>query len=327
MKGNHEFDATDIAPPVCGGDRKRGSRPRQTRPERKRVFAGCLSGQRDFAGAAAPGDFDALERYAAIGSGSRTGQHVTSIMEGRALQFIIDACSGLRLSGSPMAVAARVCTDSRQIQAGDVFFALRGERFDGHEFVGEVAKKGAIAVVLERGRDVSAVNGCAMIAVDDTRKALGQLAARYRHEFELPIVAVGGSNGKTTTKELIASVLKQKLSTLWSEASFNNDIGVPLTLLKLDKDHEAAVLEVGTNHPGELAPLVRMMRPHYGVITTIGREHLEFFGDINGVVQEEGCLAVLLLASGKIFLNGDNQWSETLLSRSRATAVRVGFGP
>ena len=126
------------------------------------------------------------------------------------------------------------------------------------------------------------------------------------------MICVGGSNGKTTVKELIASVLRQKLATLWSEASFNNDIGVPLTLLRLEKSHQAAVLEAGTNHPGELAPLVKMIQPKFGVITNIGREHLEFFGDVAGVAQEEGRLAELLPADGKFFLNGDNEWTEKL---------------
>ncbi len=140
-----------------------------------------------------------------------------------------------------------------------------------------------------------------MIAVEDTRKALGQLAAQYRKEFVLPMVAVGGSNGKTTTKELVASVLRQKLATLWSEASFNNDIGVPLTLLRLEKSHQAAVLEAGTNHPGELAPLVKMIQPNYGVITCIGREHLEFFGDLAGVAREEGCAGRAAAGGRKAF--------------------------
>src|SRR5207247_905042 len=104
-------------------------------------------------------------------------------------------------------------------------------------------------------------------------------------------IAIGGSNGKTMTKDLVASVLRQKLLTLSSESSFNNDIGVPLTLLKLEPTHQAAVIEVGTNHPGELAPLVKIIQPQYGIITSIGREHLEFFGDLAGVVEEEGRLA------------------------------------
>src|SRR5207237_5157328 len=115
-----------------------------------------------------------------------------------------------------------------------------------------------------------------------------------RRDVYATMVAAATSNGKTATKKLLASVLRQRFTTLWSEASFNNDIGVPMTLLKLDRTHQAAALEVGTNHPGELAPLVRMIAPRFGVITSVGREHLEFFGDLTGVAEEQGWLAELL---------------------------------
>jgi UDP-N-acetylmuramoyl-tripeptide--D-alanyl-D-alanine ligase len=234
------------------------------------------------------------------------------------------ACAGEQLKGSQKTRIRRVCTDSRQAQEGDLFFALQGERFDGHNFLPEAIGKGVSAVVVERKRIPTELPGCDVIAVDNTRKALGQLAAEYRKDFTLPVVAVGGSNGKTTTKELIASVLRQELTTLCSDASFNNDIGVPLTLLRLEKTHQAAVLEAGTNHPGELAPLVRMIQPGYGVITNIGREHLEFFRDVAGVAEEEGWLAELLPADGKLFINGDNEWTSRIVQRTRAAAVRVG---
>jgi UDP-N-acetylmuramoyl-tripeptide--D-alanyl-D-alanine ligase len=167
------------------------------------------------------------------------------------------------------------------------------------------------------------------VVVDDTRQALGRIAAAYRLRFGLPIVCVGGSNGKTTTKELIASVAGARLRMLKSEASFNNDIGVPLTLMGLESSHEAAVLEAGTNHPGELAPLVRMIAPRLGVITSIGREHLEFFGDLDGVVLEEGALAEGLPTAGEggvLFLDGDSPFASTLAARTGARVVRVGFG-
>jgi UDP-N-acetylmuramoyl-tripeptide--D-alanyl-D-alanine ligase len=247
-------------------------------------------------------------------------------MEARSLIFIATACAGEQLSGSPETHVHRVCTDSRRAQAGDLFFALPGERFDGHDFLRQAADKGAVAVVVERKRALADWSGCAMIAVEDTRKALGRLASKYREDFALPLVAVGGSNGKTTTKELVASVLRQKVATLWSEASFNNEIGVPLTLLRLEESHQAAVLEAGTNHPGELAPLLQMIRPTYGVITCIGREHLEFFGDVAGVAREEGWLAELLPADGKLFVNGDDEWTGPTVERARAAVVRVGFG-
>jgi UDP-N-acetylmuramoyl-tripeptide--D-alanyl-D-alanine ligase len=227
-------------------------------------------------------------------------------------------------AGSPETPVLRVCTDSRQVQAGDLFFALAGERFDGHDFLPGVASKAA-AVVVARERAPANVGGCAVITVENTRRALGRLAAAYRQEFRLPLIAVGGSNGKTSTKEMMASVLRQKLRVLWSEASFNNDIGVPLTLLKLEPEHQAAVLEAGTNHPGELESLVRMISPQYGVITSIGREHLEFFGDVAGVAREEGWLAEVLPAGGKLFLNGDTEWADYIAGRSAATVIRVGL--
>jgi len=248
-------------------------------------------------------------------------------MDARPLSFIAKACAGQLSGGSPMTLAIRVCTDSREAQGGDVFFALPGERFDGHDFLRDVIKKGVIAVVVEKGRAAGDLRHCAVIEVENTRKALGRLGQEYRKEFELPVVAVCGSNGKTTTKELVASVLKQKVKTIWSDASFNNEIGVPLTLLKLDGKSEAAVLEAGTNHPGELSPLIRMIAPKYGILTSIAREHLEFFGDLAGVAQEEGALAELLPADGKLFLNGDNEWAGRIAERARAEVVTVGLGP
>ena len=252
------------------------------------------------------------------------------------MKFVAEACGAEIPAGAADVKVINVCTDSRQAKPGDVFFAIKGEKFDGHDFVAEVAAKGATAIVARASRlgDAEQPAGrmplppsrCTVLAVDDVRVALGKLAASYRKDFSLPVVAVGGSNGKTTTKELLASVLRQKFSTLASEASFNNDIGVPATLLRLEKSHQVAVLEVGTNHPGELAPLVKMVQPKLGVLTNIGREHLEFFGDVASVAREEGALAELLPADGTLFLNGDNEWSDQIAARAKAKVIRVGFG-
>jgi UDP-N-acetylmuramoyl-tripeptide--D-alanyl-D-alanine ligase len=201
---------------------------------------------------------------------------------------------------------------------------LAGERFDAHTFLPEVVQRAA-AVVVARNQPPITGERCAVIRVDDPRRALGLLAAEYRRSFSIPIVAVGGSNGKTTTKELIASVLRQELATLWSEASFNNDIGVPLTLLKLETTHQAAVLEAGTNHPGELEPLLRMIAPRYGVITSIGREHLEFFDDLAGVAREEGWIAEVLPANGKLFISAAPEWVTEITRRTGARIVTVGL--
>jgi UDP-N-acetylmuramoyl-tripeptide--D-alanyl-D-alanine ligase len=247
-------------------------------------------------------------------------------MDPRSLKYIAKACAGEQFTGDADSMVQRVSTDSRAVRGGDIFFALSGDRFDGHDFLKEVMGRDAAAVVVNRQRLPVPPLACALIAVEDTRRALARFASEYRHDFKLPAIAVGGSNGKTTTKELIAAVLRQKHSTLWSEASFNNDLGVPLTLLRLESHHEAAVLEVGTNHPGELAPLVAMIQPQFGVITSIGREHLEFFGDMDGVVEEEGWLAELLPASGKLFINGDTKRVDEIAGRCRATVCRIGFG-
>ena len=248
-------------------------------------------------------------------------------MEPLSLSYVASACAGELLAGSGSATVGRVCTDSRQAQAGDLFFAIQGERFDGHLFLAEVAQKGATALVVDRTRTAALPAACPVVAVASPRVALGALAARYRQDFELPVLAVGGSNGKTTTKDLLAAVLRQRLVTLASEASYNNDIGVPLTLLQLERRHQAAVLEIGTNHPGEVAALMRIAAPSIGVVPSIGREHLEFFGDLEGVIAEEGWLAELLPADGLLVTNGDGPWAGAFARRTSARVVRVGFAP
>ena len=229
------------------------------------------------------------------------------------------------MHGSPEAVVRGISTDSRAVERGNLFIALIGEKFDAHAFLQGVVERGAAAIVAQRDRLPKDFGGCPVILVADTRRALGQIAAVYRGDFDFSAIAVGGSNGKTSTKELMAAVLRQKFPALASEASFNNDIGVPLTLLKLEKSHRAAVLEVGTNHPGELAPLLRMIRPRFGVITSIGREHLEFFGDMAGVVKEEGTIAEFLPVNGTLFVNGDSEWTKPVVKRARAKVVNVGW--
>lgn len=239
---------------------------------------------------------------------------------------MLEACKGERFGSAREGEILRVSTDSRFVQAGDLFVAFKGEKYDGHAFVQEAAAKGIAGAVIERSSMPSPLPDCALIVVPNTREGFGRIAARYRQDFTLPVVAVAGSNGKTTTKEIISAVLTQRFNTLTSKASFNNDIGVPTTLLELSAGHAAAVLEFGTNHPGELAPLLKMAKPRYGVLTSIGREHLEFFGDLAGVVREEGSLAEALPSDGKLFMNGDTFGADEIAQRSVAPVVRVGFG-
>lgn len=236
------------------------------------------------------------------------------------------------MDGSPDTTVTGISADSRSLKPGELFVAIKGERFDGHDFLDEVFKKGAVAAIVEKSwlDSVKSQNrelprGC-FIVVQNTRVALGKIAARYRQDFDIPVIAVCGSNGKTTTKELIASVLAVRFNVLKSAASFNNDIGVPFTLLNLSSEHRVAVVEAGTNHPGELKPLLEIIKPKYGVITSIGREHLGFFKSMDGVVEEEGQIAECLPAHGKLFIHVNNEWAEKILHRSRAPVITIGSG-
>jgi UDP-N-acetylmuramoyl-tripeptide--D-alanyl-D-alanine ligase len=246
-------------------------------------------------------------------------------MEPQPLIRIAAWCGGRIVNAPPDRLVQGISTDSRSVKPGDLFVAIGGDKFDGHDFLGDVCAKGAGAAIVDEGRLAALPPGNPLIAVPDTRKALGAIAAAYRRLFTLRAIAIAGSNGKTSTKEFLAAVLRQKLETVWSAASFNNDIGVPLTLLNLEPKHEAGVFEVGTNHPGELRPLLQMVRPEIGVITSIGREHLEFFGNLEGVLAEEGTLAEILLKGGLLVLNGDGFGTDTLAQRTAARVIRTGF--
>lgn len=250
-------------------------------------------------------------------------------MESRSLQELAAACGGELRGGPGPCRIRRVTTDSRDAGPGDLFVALSGERFDGHEFLGAAAAAGVSAVLVARHRAGAVPGALPAIVVESPRQAYGDIAGAYRRDFDLPVICVAGSNGKTTTKELLAAVLGAGFPVLKSPASHNNDVGVPGTLLCLESRHRAAVLEAGTNHPGELAPLIRLMAPRLGVLTSIGREHLEFFGSLDGVVAEEGWLAELLPPAadgGVLLLPAGMLRVEEVIQRTRARVVRVGTG-
>lgn len=205
--------------------------------------------------------------------------------------------------------ARSVSTDSRTVGRGQIFFALRGERFDGHEFVSAALKKGASCAVVDskwyRGNKHMAAQP--LVVVEDTTRALGELARIYRRKFDMPVIAVGGSNGKTTTKEMVARVLGMKHKVAKTAGNHNNQIGVPLTILNFNKSHEVAVVEIGTNHFGEVERLCEVLAPDAGLITNIGNEHLEFFNNLAGVRREEGKLfGFLARTNGTAFVNLDD---------------------
>lgn len=222
-----------------------------------------------------------------------------------------------------------VSTDSRTAAKGDLFFALKGENFDAHDFVPAVAGKDVTGVVIHRSwadANSEAVKKfrCVVVIVAETTAAFGELAAVYRRKFDIPVVAVAGSNGKTTTKEMVTAVLSAKYNVLSTSGNLNNHIGVPQTLFRLEKEHEAAVVEIGTNHFGELALLCDIAAPTHGVITNIGKEHLEFFKDEEGVAKEERTLFRYLESTkGFAFVNADDRY---LAEDVRTMKRRMTYG-
>lgn len=199
-----------------------------------------------------------------------------------------------------------VTTDSRNVPLGSLFFALRGERFDGNAFAADALLRGAAFVVVD---DVAACppGDKRYILVPDALKALQQLAHEHRKRLRTPVVQLTGSNGKTTTKELAAAVLAARLNVLYTQGNLNNHIGVPLTLLRLRPEHSAALIETGANHPGEIGALARIVEPDYGIITNIGRAHLEGFGSVEGVRRAKGELYDFLRPKrGVVFIDADN---------------------
>jgi UDP-N-acetylmuramoyl-tripeptide--D-alanyl-D-alanine ligase len=206
-----------------------------------------------------------------------------------------------------------VSTDSRCVAAGELFFALRGERFDGHGFVAAAGERGAAAAVVDAaGAEALRGAGRPLIVVADTRLALGELAASWRARFTLPVIGVTGSNGKTTNKEMIAAIMKAMFgaeAVLATPGNLNNDIGLPLTLLALSGGHRAAVVEMGMNHPGEIASLARIGRPTVALVTNAQRAHLEGMGSLDRIAAEKGSIFSSLGEDGVAVFNADDPWA------------------
>lgn len=217
-----------------------------------------------------------------------------------------------------------VSTDSRQVSSGELFVALCGENFDGHKFVAAARARGAVAAVVSA--DAAAqfdASEIPLILVADTRLALGALAASWRAGFNLPLIAVTGSNGKTTTKEMIASILRAAFgdAILATQGNFNNDIGLPLTLLKMNAAHRAAIIEIGMNHPGEIAHLGAIARPTVALVTNAQRAHLAGMGSIEAIATEKGSIYTCLAPDGVAVFNADDHWAG--LWRSQSAGRRV----
>ncbi|MFA5863378.1 MAG: UDP-N-acetylmuramoyl-tripeptide--D-alanyl-D-alanine ligase [Phycisphaerae bacterium] len=235
-------------------------------------------------------------------------------------------CLGARVqSDIPLVSVTGVCTDSRQIQSGDIFFAIRGPNFDGHQFIDQVFTAGASGVVVEKTAVLPAnADFKRVLVVDDTVTALGKLAAYYRDELACTVIAVTGSNGKTTTKELISHILSKRLRGQRSTKSYNNHIGVPLTILSSEINDEFLVAEVGSNHPGEIDHLGSIVCPDIAVITNIGESHLEGLGSIERVAAEKASLTKHVRSGGAIVVNGDREMLLRLISHPQAMVISFG---
>lgn len=227
------------------------------------------------------------------------------------------ASTGARLiSGSETAEVPSLSTDTRNIIPGSFFIAIKGRSFDAHDFVVEALEAGAAGAVVDKPVDLpDSLQGKHVIMADDTTSAMGKIAALIRSRVDIPVICITGTNGKTTTKEILAHVLSSKFKVLKSKKSFNNIIGLSLTLFDMEADHQAAVLEVGTNHPGEIAELASIASPRVAVITNIGDGHLEFLGDRRGVLKEKASLLDSLPVSGLAILNKDDELLSGLKGR------------
>jgi UDP-N-acetylmuramoyl-tripeptide--D-alanyl-D-alanine ligase len=216
-----------------------------------------------------------------------------------------------RVLGAPLVGHDRpfgvVSTDSRTLPAGALFVGLRGPNFDGADFAAAALARGAVGAVVERAlTDVT----LPYIRVPDSLEALQRLARRWRAEFSIPLVGIGGSNGKTTTKDMTAAILSRRGPCLSTQGNLNNHIGVPLTLLRLERTHRSAVIEMGANRIGDVAELVALASPTVGLITNAGAEHLEFFGDLDGVARGEGEMAAGLAPGAAAVINADDPYAD-----------------
>ena len=204
----------------------------------------------------------------------------------------------------------QITTDSRNCPKGSIFFALKGDKFDGNQYAGKALASGCVYAVID---NPDYYIGERTILVDNVLKTLQQLAHHHRKVLGLPLIGITGRNGETPPKELLAAVLSTKFNLLYTEGNFNNHIGVPLTLLRLTHDHEMAVIEMGASHPGDIKELVDIVHPNYGIITNVGRAHLEGFGSFEGVIRTKGELYDYIRRSkGKIFIKKENEYLQSI---------------
>jgi UDP-N-acetylmuramoyl-tripeptide--D-alanyl-D-alanine ligase len=245
------------------------------------------------------------------------------------LHEVLTFTGGQEVSGIQACVFPRVWTDSRTVEEGDLFVALRGERFDGHTFVRSALERGARGALVERvPPEAGRVGpGAAVVIVPDCLRALGDLAAGWRRKFPVPVGVLTGSNGKTTTKEMTTAILRLCFCCLWTPGNFNNRIGLPLTLLKLAAEHERVVLEMGMNEPGEIRALTRIAQPQVGALLNVGPAHLERFSSVEAVAEAKGEMLEAMPSESVLVFNRDDPLVCALAERWKGAKRSFGFDP
>ena len=247
-------------------------------------------------------------------------------MKALPLATIAALCGGIFRTGDANATVTTVNTDSRNVQAGDLFIALAGDKFDAHDFVPQVAQAGAAAVIVSKTSAAWDALPCAIIEVGDTLRALQQLALGYRRLHDPLVIGITGSNGKTSTKDFAKAVMAKKFQVRATLGNLNNHIGLPLSILSLAAADDCGVFEMGMNHPGEIKVLADIAEPDAAIITNIGVAHIEYMGSREAIALEKGTLAEAVPASGQVVLNANDEFSAAIAGRCQARVITAGVG-
>ena len=237
---------------------------------------------------------------------------------------IVEFAGAALSSGNGRVTVDKINTDSRTLKRGELFVALRGENFDGHNFVESAARAGAAGAIVDSNWNGNVPENFALIRAKDTLQAYQKLAGNYRKSLALHVIAITGSNGKTSTKDFTAAVLGRRLRVTKTEGNFNNHVGLPRTILEATSQDQVAVWEIGMNHPGEVAALAKLAAPDVAIITNIGVAHIEFMGSRERIAEEKGALAEAVGAQGTVILNADDPFTNDIAARTRAKMILAG---
>ncbi len=242
------------------------------------------------------------------------------------IEELVNATGGKLVAGTKSGPFSGISTDSRKAMKSEVFLALRGENFDAHTFIPSVIERGIQCIIADQVESIrDLAEGTCGILVENTLKALGDIAAYKRQNSNVSVVAVTGSNGKTTTKEILASIFTKKYNTLYTKGNLNNEIGLPLTLLNLTHEHQWAIAELGMNQKGEIERLSEICRPDTGIITNVGQAHIEFFGSLEKIAEAKGEILPNINRNGTAILNFDNPMYGKLKELSRTKIIHFGL--